>query len=332
MTTVTPNLVAVTPGGDITADMLAGYYLLYSIGEGGVPIAKTRKAFKDHGLDVSRLPEARRPEHVAMAAVKSVERVHQNGHREVIRTEQVGRSEAFVIFQVTRHVFDLENRVIEHPKALRVLFSMEDLTLTFEPLEGADMIDVQAIAKEIQDYYDSHGTQIPGRGLRRIIQHYVEAAGGEFIRDGGYFLPRVTRLTQNSKLRDHHGEEIDAASFIANLQSALREIYERESEMHSIPCVNDDGQRAFLKRKFIENCSEDLKAYRDRCVELVNGKDERKKAFRTDVRTGLIARRKDLNARRQQFAEILGETLEELDRDMSLADAALMKFIEEADA
>jgi hypothetical protein len=67
-------------------------------------------------------------------------------------------------------------------------------------------------------------------------------------------------------------------------------------------------------------------------VELVNGKDDRKRSFRTDVRTGLIAKRQDLNARRQQFAEILGETLEELDRDMALADAALVKFIEEADA
>ena len=55
MSPKTKNLVAVTPGGDITTDMLAGWYLLYSIGELSVPLSRVRKAFKDHGLDPDRL-------------------------------------------------------------------------------------------------------------------------------------------------------------------------------------------------------------------------------------------------------------------------------------
>lgn len=330
MTTATQGLVALTPGGPITDDMLAGYYVIYSIGEEAIPLARVKKAFADHNLDGSRLPKGRRPEHVMQDACTKAQRIHVNGHKEEIRAQQIGRNKDFLMYQLTRHVHDLANRVIEHPKALRVLYSFDDSTLSFEPLDGADMTDVQSIADEIQTYYDAHQAVLPGRGLRTIIRHYIEAAGGEFIRDGAYFLTKTTPLTQNSKLRDHHGDAIDAAEFIASVRGALAQIYKTEPEFHPIPCVADEGQKAFLRRKFMENAAEDLKEFRDTCVDLVKGKDDRIRGFRRDLRDRLVSQRTEIDERRARFAEVLGDTLEELDRDMQLADKALAKFLLEA--
>lgn len=332
MTATRSNLVAMTPGGAVTEDMLAGWYLIYSIPEESIPLVRVLKAFKAHGLDESRLPKGRRPEHVMMDACTKAARVTRNGVKQEIRAQEVGRTEDFLIYQMTRHVHDLENRVIEHPKAMRVLFSFADASLTFQPLDGGKMADVQDLADEIKDYYDAHQSQLPGRGLRTIVRHYIEAAGGERLRDGAYFLAKTTKLTQNSKLRAHHGEAIEGAAFIAGVQAALKQIYKREPEFHPIPCVADEDQLAFLQRKFIENCAEDLKIYRDECLELVASKGDRVRAFRTDKRSAMVERRKEIDARRAKFSEILGETLEELDRDMRLADRALAKFLQEADA
>jgi hypothetical protein len=334
MTTATQNLVAVTPGGDITDEHIAGSYLWYSIPDEMIPLSRFRKAMRDAGLDVTRLPKERRGEHVAAEACKSVERVVTNGHREVVRSEQVVRTGDVLVMQITRHVQDKANRVIEHPKALRVIYDFTKGALIFEPLDGSKMADVQSLADEIQEHFDKNGTRVPGHKIRTILRHYVEAAGAENMRGqsgGVYFLAKRNPLAPGNKLREHHGEVIDGREFIGQIKGALTVIYGRAPEFHEIPCINDEGQREFLKRKFLENCADDLKEFRDQCVELVKSKDERQRGFRQDLRTRLVEQRKAMDLRRAKFADILGETLEELDRDMGLADKALAKFLTEAD-
>lgn len=335
MTLTTGSLVAITPGGDITDDMLAGAYLFYSIPEDMLSLRSVRKAFVDNGLDESLLPSERRPEHVMQEACRTVEGVKTNGHREEVRAEQVLRTSQALVYQITKHVQDKQNRVIEHPKALRVIYDFNQAALVFEPLDGAKMSDVQEMVDKIQAHFDGNATKIPGHKLRTILRHYIEAAGAENMRGGSggvYFLAKFNQVPTWSKIWAHHQDGIDGFAFIAQIQAMLEQLYGTAPNFHSIPCINDEGQREFLKRRFIENCLDDLKAYRDECLELVNGKEERKRAFRSDKRTSMISRRKEIDLRRQKFAEILGETLDELNRDMSLADKALSKFIAEADA
>lgn len=335
MATATANLVAVTPGGDITEDQLAGSYFFYSIPEDMLALRTVRKAFADNGLDTSVLPTERRPEHVAQEACRKVERVVTNGHREEIRAEQVMRDSSFLIYQITRHVQDKMNRVIEHPKALRVLFSFDTGELSFEPLDGATMADVQKLVDQILDHYNKNAARMPGHKLRTIVRHYVEAAGAENMRGasgGVYFLGKHNPIPSWSKLHAHHGDAIDGFTFIAQVKAMLDSLYGSAPNFHSIPCINDEGQREFLKRRFIENCADDLKTYRDECLELVKGKDDRQRSFRSDKRTSMVQRRKEMDMRRQKFAAILGDTLDELTRDMELADKALTKFLTEADA
>lgn len=327
------NLVAVTPGGDITDDMIAGYYTWFSITEDLIPLAKVRKAFKDAGLDVDVLPKERRPEHVVQEACRRVEKITQNGHRVEIRAEQVDRTRDVLIYQITRHVQDKAERVIEHPKALRVVYTFEGGKLDFEALDGAEMGEVQTLADQIQEHIAKNATKMPGHKLRTIVRHYLEDAGAENMRGGSggvYFIPKSNPIATWNRLYKHHSDGIDGDWLITAMQEVLGTIYGVKADMHKLPCVNDEGQREYLKRKFMENCQEDLKAFRDECLELVADKDKRVRGFRADLRDRIINQRAQMDARRQQFAHILGDTMDELDRDMKLADSALAKFITEA--
>lgn len=347
MATITQGLVAITPGGDITDEHIAGWYLLVRVGEEGVSLNRVKKAFKDNGLDPDRLPKGRRPEHVMMDACSKAQQVHQNGTREEIRAQQVGRDENFVIYQMTRHVHDLEHdRVINHEKLLRVLYSFEHETLSFEPLGGHAMADVQWLADQVQTYFNDHQSVMPGRNLRTYVRHYIEDADALAVVDGDYFLAKHNRISVSSKklqaMVEFHSDPargawrhpegaIDGALFIASMKGALNQIYKGNSDFHEIPCVNDEGQRAFLKRKYIENCTEDAEQFRNECMELI-AKDDRKRGFRSDVRDRLVKQRAAMSERRQKFEAIVGDSIGELDRNLKLADQALAKFLMEADA
>jgi hypothetical protein len=317
------NLVAVTPGGEITEDMLAGAYMWYSIPDAMMSIGTVRRAVKEVGLDLSRFPTGRRPEHVAQEACRKVEGVHQNGTREEIRAEQVVRDADAMIYQITKHVQDKDNRVIEHPKALRVIFDIKKGTLEYQPLGGADKGEVQDLIDKINDHFEKNSTKMPGHKLRTILRHYIEAVGGENVRGqsgGVYFL---------AKKLGTPALEIDGLEFSAKIVALLTALY-KTPDTHVVKCVNDEGERAYLKRKFIENCSEDLEDYREKLLELVRTKGDRKRGFREDMRANLIEQRKAIDARRARFADILQDELGELDRNMKLADSALKKFLTEA--
>jgi hypothetical protein len=324
-------MLAVTPGGSVTDDMLAGFYLWYSVSDQMVPLSTICSAFDRAGLDVSRLPEERRPEHVAQEACRSVEEIKTNGRRITVRAELVDRDRDYMIYQITRAVQDKENRVVEHPKALRVLYSFADGSLSFEALDPGEAID--DLQSRIQTHFNANMAQMPGHKIRTLLRHYLEEAGAENMRGtsgGVYFLAKVNPLPVGSKLRTCHGEVIDGQKFLDAVMAMLTEIY-GAADMHVVPCINDEGQREFLKRKFLENCAGDLKEYRDELIELVKSKADRKRPFRMDMRSNLIMRRQQIDARRVKFQEILGETLEELDQDMEIADKALATFIKEAD-
>jgi hypothetical protein len=336
MAIMTPtNLVAITPGGVITDEHIAGFYFWYSIEELSQPLAKVRRAFRENGLDEERLPTERRPEHRMQEACKSVEGVTSNGHREEVRAQQVDRTGGHLIYQVTRYVQHKESRTIEFPKALRVTFSFDTGDLTFEPLENATQADVQGLIDQISAHFGQSGEQMPGRKLRTIVRHYVEEAGAENMRGtsgGVYFMAKENPLPAWSKLHAYHGDLIEGGEFIQRVRMMLEDIYGTAPNFNVIPCINEEGQREFLRRVFIENCSKDLGLFRDECLDLIKGKDKRERAFRQDKLTAMVQQRKEMDMRRQKFAAILGETLDELDANMKLADSALSQFLQEAGA
>jgi hypothetical protein len=335
MSAVARTPTALLPVATIGDGHLAGEYFWYSIEEAMVSLRKLRVAFTENGLDATRLPAERRPEHVAQEACRKVARVTSNGHREEIRVEQIDRNPDALVYQITQHAQDRANRVIRQPLALRVLFHFETAELSFETLwlDGATPADVQELIDEITAHFTAGQTQIPGRKLRTIVRHYVEEAGAENVRGpsgGVYFIAKHNPIPTWSKLCEHHGASIDGSVFIQQIRMMLEDVYGAAPNFHAIPCVDDEAQREFLKRKLIENCSEDLESYRNECVALVRGKDSRARGFRADRTATMVNRRKEIEMRCQKFAALLREPLQELEGDMALADRALTELLQEA--
>jgi hypothetical protein len=325
----TKNLIAVTPGGDITDEMIAGEYLWYSIPEAMLSLVTVRRHVKAVGLDVERFPKERRLEHVAQEACRKVEGVYQNGKRTEIRAEMVLRNNVEMVYQITKHVQNKEGRVIDHPKALRVVFDYKRNDLAFEPLvrTKADKEEVEEIASRIREHFDGNASKMPGHKLRTILRHYIEEVGGENVRGrsgGVYFMPKANPQKD--------GTIIDGRAFAEQIEELLTLLY-KTPDMNRVVCINDEGQRAYLKRKFIENYSEDLEEYRENLLDLVSSTKDgsRKRGFRRDKVNNLIAQREAIDERRAKFANILQDELKELDRNMKLADAALKKFLTETE-
>lgn len=325
MATKTKGLVGMTPGGAITEDHIAGEYFWYSISDEMVSLARVKRAFDEAGLDTDKLPKARRAEHVAQEACRLVEGTSNNGHRVEIRAEQVLRNKDELVYQITKHVQDKDNRVIDHPKALRVIFDMKAESLSFEPIDRTSRGEVRSLEDRIREHYERNSTKIPGHKLRTILRHYVEGVGAENMRKSGgiYFLL--------SQVKQSDGSVLDGRDFLTRITAMLTAVY-GTPDIHRVPCVNDEGQRAWIKRKFIENCADDLEDYRDRLLDLVRDKDKRTRGFRQDMIHNLIEQRKAIDTRRERFAEVLQDELGELNTNMELADKALTKFLNEADA
>lgn len=326
----TKNLIAVTPGGDITDEMIAGEYLWYSIPEDMLSLVTVRRHVKTVGLDIERFPKERRLEHVAQEACRKVEGVYQNGTRVVIRSEMVLRNNVEMVYQITKHVTDKENRQIDHPKALRVVFDYKKNDISYENLAGRSKEakeEVEELWREIREHFDNNASKMPGHKLRTILRHYIEEVGGENVRGrsgGVYFMPK------SNPQKD--GSVIDGREFTEQVEKLLTLLY-KYPDMNRVVCINDEGQRAYLKRKFIENCSEDLEEYRENLLDLVSSTKDgtRKRGFRRDKVNNLIAQREAIDKRRAKFAGILQDELKELDRNMKLADAALKKFLTETE-
>lgn len=311
--TAVQDIVALTPAGALDKRHFIGYYFWYSIRETMTPLRQVRRAFVANGLDVSRLPLDRRPEHVMQEACRSVEQ-----RREGLRAEPIARDSNVLVYEITRRRSPL----------LRVSFQFDSTALSFEALDG----DAQALIDEISSSYDANATQMPGRKLRTIVRHYVEAAGAESIRgdSGGiYFMAMASEVPPWSKLRASEGPRIDGRDFIQRIRMMLEDVYGTAPNFHSHPVLNDEGQREFLRRQFIVNLAGDLGAFCGECDELVQGKNQRSRGFRTDRIDNILNQHAEIGIRLRRFAAILGEALSELEPEIALADRALARFLDE---
>lgn len=331
------NLVAVTPGGPITDQHIVGYYTWYSISDEMKSLERVRREFRAAGLDVDRLPKSRRLADVAAEAVRKIEHgPRRNGTIVETRVEQVVNTSDEIVYQVTRHVWDMAKRQIDHPKAMRVVFEKDTGEFTFEPLDRGQEID--GLEEAILANFEANTTKIPGHKLRTILRHYIEDMGAESMRDGGaiYFLPKQVRVSKRVVEKDVNDDEIvrrevtelHGGEFLDKIRTMLTAVYGKTT-MHVIECIDDAGQREYLEERFIENCETDLEEYRDELLELIATKDKRTRGFRKDLVNNLIERKLQIDERRKRFEDMLGGTIGRLDKNMELADAALQKFLTE---
>lgn len=317
------NAVAVTPGGAITDDMIIGHYYWIGIPEQYKSAVTIKKNWKAAGLPEDKLPRERQKVHVAQEAIRSIEGDASNGIRRRVIVNEVEHTSGSVTSQVTLQIWDQENRVIEHEKSMRVTFDKKlgDFA-EFEQLDPDAQDHLEGLEERIREHFEAHATRMPGAKMRWIIRTLLQSEGAENMSDSG--KSAVYYIT---------AEKTDVLKAVGQF---LAETYKGDGNhakgsLHSVPVINDEGQREFLKARFVQNCEDDLQRFRDKLLDLVRKQGDRKRGFRSDMLHNLREERAQLIDRREKFSELLSDTLTELDQSSRLADSALTKLMAQAD-
>jgi hypothetical protein len=306
-----PNVVAVTEGGAITLDMILGEVVFYTVPDAPVKVAKVRQVMESLGLETERIPEARKAVDVFQDAVRRVEGKRRNGTIIETKVDPVMEDKSISVYQVTRLVRDTEQRVIEHPKAMRVSFDKTTHVITVEVLETEAAEALSGAEEAIRDYYAANRATLPGQKIRNTIRGYLEDLNAENLRPSGgiYFVARR-----------HHDELVKLRDFMA-------ELYGDGGLFHLIPLANDETQREMLEKRFLVNTmeaiDEAMKRYADRL------KDS-SKTVRKDMIEQAAKDRAALGSKIAEYRELLGFELTSVDQKVQLLDQQILKLTEKA--
>lgn len=315
------NVVAVTPGGNITMEHIMGFYTLFTLPNEPVSASKLHRLWIGEGLDQDLIPNVRSAKNNFQMAVRSIEnrsrKTDSKKKRTEIEVDPVIENDEKVVYQVTKLVRDQFNEVIDHPKAMKVTFDKNTEVMTWEPLDKlTDMSesDLSGLFDLIQNHFDRNAKKIPGQRVRAAIRKIIKEYGGTPIirkKSGGvggiYFVPK------------------DAKDDLESVDTVLRELYgEDVAELHLIFCASADGERELVERHFTTNVSEEIDGL---MAEVAGALKSEGQKMRSDRVGNILALRKLLGDHREKYTQLLGSSLEQIETKLGLLDQQLEKLV-----
>jgi hypothetical protein len=311
------NVVAITPGGNITLDHIMGFYTLFTIPDKPVSTSKLNRLWIAEGLPHELIPHEREAKHNFMQACRSIETRSRNtdsaSKRKEIEVDPVTETPDRVVYQITSLVRDKLSEVIDHPKAMRVTYTKADQKIEFKPLDkttGLDDAELEALAQRIQDRFDADAQMIPGARVRASVRSLMAEMGATNVRKkagGVYFVPK------------------DGKSTLDGLGNVLKDLWpDDEAELHLIFAANADGERDLVERHFTVNVSDEVDALMAEVADALNSEGRR---IRKDRVGNILVQRRVLGEQRERYAELLGTSLDEIENNLDLLDQQLEKLV-----
>lgn len=315
MARVPQNAVVVTPGGAITEEMILGHIVLFVVPNQPVPATKLARLWKEAGLDTGLIPEDRKAVNAFQVACRSVEtRRAMNGSakRAEVKVDEVLNDADACIYQVTRLVRDRENRVIEHPKAMRLTFDKSDQSIKTEELEHDAFTALKGLDAEIRDHFDRNAKRVPGAKIRTTVRYLLEQMQAQNLRRGSggvYFAPRA-------------GHKV-----LLGVKHVLDGLYGENADWHLLPCANGESEREMVARHLKLNVLEELAAKLAATREYLKSG----KAMRSDKFARERSEYQRLLALTEDYKALLGTNLAEVDESLNLLQKQLGKLAENVD-
>lgn len=323
------NVVAVTPGGEITLDHIMGYYTLFTVPDEPVSASKLNRLWIAEGLPHDIIPNSRSGKNAFQVAARSIEnrsrRTDTEGRRIEIEVDPVTEDKDRVVYQVTKLARDARNEVIDHPKAMKLTFDKNTELISWEALDrltDMDESDLKGLVDLIQNHYDRNAKKVPGSRVRSGIRKLLKEIGAVNIRkrsggSGVYFVPK------------------EGKDYLDSLETVITELYGDDAELHLIPTVSADGQRELIERHFNANVSSEIDELMAEVTEalrrvdpMLGGDDaEGKRALRKDRVGNILAQRKFLGEHRERYVDLLGTSLEEMEVKLGLLDQQLEALV-----
>lgn len=304
------NVVAVTPGGQITQEMILGYIALCQVPNAPQSVAKLRRLWLAEGLDPDLIPKQRRPVNAFQTACRSVETRRSEALRtHEIKVDEVLEDENECVYQITLLVRDKDEKLIDHPKAMRLTFNKHDGTIKDEPLDRKTYKALKGLAENIREEFETNSNKIPGSKIRRAIRASLRAQHSTLIQNKGvFFVPKAGKVTLDS---------------IGNVLSALYSADEGNSELFVIPCANDQAQRDVIADNFQSNVGDEVdELLAEITMRLKSDQDPRK-----DRRESMVGERRRIGEAVDKYRNLLDDKLLVVNEKIRLLDNGLEELL-----
>jgi hypothetical protein len=244
-----PVIDALAALHDLPLDQTAGFLSTTSVPDRPVDLELLRKLMQDSGLDASLVP-ARRAEIFDFQQVcRSVEtrrgvRAPQGSVTQIAVGEVVTNASESV-YQVTVEVRDEANRVIEHPKAMRVVYDKSLAgpgkdPIRFEPLEAAYADALKDLEHKIRLRFEASRGRLPGAKVREILRTLFKRMYATRWANSVYFVGSA--------------HEADLAA----MRTVVKGLYGHDADFSTIPVPNTRGVKEILAEKVASHVQGDV--------------------------------------------------------------------------
>lgn len=319
MARVPKNVVAVTPGGEITLDHIMGYYTLFTVPDEPVSASKLNRLWIAEGLPHDIIPNSRSAKNAFQVAARSIEnrsrKTDSSKRRIEIEVDPVLEDKDRIVYQVTKLARNPLNEQIDHPKAMKLTFDKNTELMSWDPIDrlsDMDESDLSGLFDLIQNHFDRNAKKVPGSRVRSGIRKLLKEIGAVNIRkrsggSGVYFVPK------------------EGKDYLDSLETVIGELYEADAaELHLIPTVSAAGQRELIERHFNANVSGEIDELMAEVTEALNNEDRN---MRKDRVGNILAQRKFLGEHRERYVDLLGTNLEEMEVKLGLLDQQLESLV-----
>jgi hypothetical protein len=303
------NVIAVTPGGNITMDHILGFYALFTVPDQPVSASKLARLWAAEGLPAGVVPNERKAVHAFQYACRSIESRRTIGveqSEEQISVDEIYTNPEKSEYQVTRVVRDRANRVIDHPKTMRITFDQDSEQITWEGLDRKVTPEkLDSIGEQIVSNFQKNNKKVPGARVRAAIRALMTEVGATNVRKkagGVYFVPR------------------DGKTYLDALEKLLGELYGEDADLHLIFAANAEGERAMIEKHFTLNVSQEVDELMAEVSEALSGEGRK---LRKDRVNNILAQRKTLGDSRQKYSALLDNELEVVGEKVDLLDEQL---------
>ena len=312
------GLVAVSEKSGVKA---LGYLTWFSIPDESVGLRSLKRALGVHGLPLSLAPKDTKAINVFKRAMREQDGKHRdNGVVTETTVAPVNETPEDCVYQITQLKRDLNERVIEYPKAMRVIFNKLSEELHFNPLGDVPRTDLLPIMEAIQDYFDKNGAKVTGARVRTVVRGYlrnepdetrgIEGLSGENLRGkagGIYFIP-AKNIVQ-----------------LQALSEALNELYGGRAYLHAVPMADGASERELIRRHHVANTRQEMLEAMGEVKDLLRA--DRGRAPRTDVVANQFARYQALKRRAILYKDLLKDEQEEINDMAAVLSKQLDKLV-----
>lgn len=306
------GLVAVSKDSKIKP---LGYVCWFSMPEEPVQISKLRREWLLAGLDPEPLPRDQKAADIFRRAMRAQEARVTNPDRTITQTDVVDvvNGEVEIVYQISRVVRDLEEKAVDYPRAMRVIFNKETDEVKYYVLGGVPRAECLPMMTEIDNYVEKYAKSVTGRKVRGIIRNYIKQDSDE---GRGIVGLSGTSLRGQAGgvyfVLARHAEQVEALSEVLD-----RLFSEHRGYLHSVPLADGASERELIRRHHIASALEESKQAIEE-VRKVLAYEDRTKAIRGNVIQVHWSKLRSLQRRAAAYNAALADESEEVDQAIEL--------------